>query len=397
MHEKTKGQPFGIENATEVLGNDFFLKLKEIECSVMLHHAIFGYFERCRLMNEVLSEENYFLRFYKRRNMFPYQLRQKLKSQNEMKRELSACTIQKFNGYELLRNHLQYHESKDFIPTDIVYEPTLDPSKSIKCYYAPYIYLRFYASVEKNQKGYRMLNQTKVRQCQYCQNYFVKSEEKMKKHLACCAGKDGFTFSFDNGKIIDYQDHYKSLGEVPFSAYYDFETTTGSVVFFDAKMYVVSYCMIFAFHPDINILRICIDRSYDQSPDRLTSLSHFEAVKYSFFSDKELYNKVILKQLEDAAFSVQNREKNTALPEIFSVEWKFTIDCLKNWFDKEHKSNNLELKVEDKNEFIEKNQKNPASLCCFDFSLDARQSNGWSDHVFKAEHRFCQTFILKKK
>ena len=60
MHEKTKGQPFGIENATEVLGNDFFLKLKEIECSVMLDHAIFGYFERCRLMNEVLSEKLFF-------------------------------------------------------------------------------------------------------------------------------------------------------------------------------------------------------------------------------------------------------------------------------------------------------------------------------------------------
>ena len=96
-------------------------------------------------------------------------------------------------------------------------------------------------------------------------------------------------------------------------------------------------------------------------------------------------------------FQFRTEKKNTALLEIFSVEWKFTIDCLKNWFDKEHKSNNLELKVEDKNEFIEKNQKNPASLCCFDFSLDARQSNGWSDHVFKAEHRFCQTFILKKK
>ena len=27
----------------------------------------------------------------------------------------------------------------------------------------------------------------------------------MKKHLSICAGKAGYTFSFGNGKIVDYQ------------------------------------------------------------------------------------------------------------------------------------------------------------------------------------------------
>ena len=54
----------------------------------------------------------------------------------------------------------------------------------------------------------------------------------MKEHLSCCAGKAGFAFSFDNGKVIDYQDHYSNLVDVPFSMYFDFETTTGNVVFF---------------------------------------------------------------------------------------------------------------------------------------------------------------------
>ena len=31
-----------------------------------------------------------------------------------MKKELSACVIQKFNGYELLRNHLNSRERKKF-------------------------------------------------------------------------------------------------------------------------------------------------------------------------------------------------------------------------------------------------------------------------------------------
>ena len=132
----------------------------------------------------------------------------------------------------------------------------------------------------------------------------LKVKKKWKKHLHCCAGKAGFTFSFDNRKIIDYQDHYKNLGDVPFSIYYDFETTTGSVVFFYAEMYVVSYCMVIAFHPDLNIPRIVIFRSYNQSPEKLTSLTHFQALEYNVFANKGNYNKVTLKQLENAAFSV---------------------------------------------------------------------------------------------
>ena len=115
MYEKLKRQNLSsvlLEDAQNVLGKDFFIKLKEIESNVMLDHTIFGYFDRCHLINSVLSEHGFFLRFYERRNKFRYQLRQKLKSKNEMKRELSACIIQKFNGYDLLRNHLQYSEKK---------------------------------------------------------------------------------------------------------------------------------------------------------------------------------------------------------------------------------------------------------------------------------------------
>ena len=42
----------------------------------------------------------FFFKFYERRKKVRYQLQQKLKSKNEMKAELSACVIQKFNGYE---------------------------------------------------------------------------------------------------------------------------------------------------------------------------------------------------------------------------------------------------------------------------------------------------------
>ena len=150
------------------------------------------------MINKVLSEYGFFLRFYERRNKFRYQLRQKLKEKNQMKRELSACIIQKFNGYELLRNLVNSIERKDFIPIDVVYEPTVNENKIIECFFAPKIHPGFQTTIEKSRKCGNVLNHTDVKQCHYCNNYFIKSDEKMKKHLSICSGKAGFTFSFDN-------------------------------------------------------------------------------------------------------------------------------------------------------------------------------------------------------
>ena len=79
-----------------------------------------------------------------------------------------------------------------------------------------------------------MINRT-VRQCHYCQNFFAKNYDQMQKHLSICPATGGITYSFDNSQIIDYQDNYKYIGDLPFTVYFDFETTTGNSVFFDSK------------------------------------------------------------------------------------------------------------------------------------------------------------------
>ena len=150
MYDKLKGQNVKLEKAKETLGDDFFLKLKEVESGVMLDYTLFGYFDLCRQINDILFKEYYFLRFYERRNKFRFQLKKKLHNKNEMGHELLSCAIQKFNGYELLRNHLQNGERKDFVLIDVVYEPTLDEKKTIFCFFAPHIHLAYHRGVEKN-------------------------------------------------------------------------------------------------------------------------------------------------------------------------------------------------------------------------------------------------------
>ena len=94
-----------------------------------------------------------------------------------MKRELSSCIIKEFNGYELLRNNLNFSEKQDFIPIDIVYEQTLDENKKIECFFAPDITLAYVGYIEKSIRGEKHLENRIVRQCHYCYNFFAKSEK----------------------------------------------------------------------------------------------------------------------------------------------------------------------------------------------------------------------------
>ena len=44
-----------IKNAKETLGDELFFKLKEIENFCVLDHSVFGFFDWCQKMTEVLS------------------------------------------------------------------------------------------------------------------------------------------------------------------------------------------------------------------------------------------------------------------------------------------------------------------------------------------------------
>ena len=53
--------------------------------------------------------------------------------------------------------------------------------------------------------------------------------------------------------------------------------------------------MVVAFHPEIKIPRLVIFRSYDQNPNSLISLTHFQSLQYDFFDYPENFNKTTLK------------------------------------------------------------------------------------------------------
>ena len=66
-------------------------------------------------------------------------------------------------------------------------------------------------------------------------------------------------------------------------------------------------------------------------------------------------------------FLCRIEKKNTALAEMFSIELKFFVDCLKFWFTKKH----LELDL--KADFKQNNPLTKEIFCCLcDFPIDPR-------------------------
>ena len=127
------------------------------------------------------------------------------------------------------------------------------------------------------------------------------------------------------------------MGDLPFSVYFDIETTTGNAVFFDSKMYVVGYCMEMSFNKSLNFDKMVIYRSYQKTADEVDDISHFRQ------EHVPLFDQVTLRQLKDGASAVAFKEKCTSLAEMFYIELKFTIDALTLWFNRIIKPRLFEL------------------------------------------------------
>ena len=105
----------------KILGDDLYFALIEIELETMLGKTLFGFFERCYKRNQVISKHGFFLKFFERCNMYRFLIKKKAQGKNEITRNLSACVLEKFNGYETIRNNLARKEKVNVRSIDIVH------------------------------------------------------------------------------------------------------------------------------------------------------------------------------------------------------------------------------------------------------------------------------------
>ena len=145
-----------------------------------------------------------------------------------------------------------------------------------------------------------------------------------------CSGKPGVINNFNNQCLISYQDNSHNKGDIPFTIYFDFETTAPTDKCLDPeqkKMFVVSYVMIVAFHPALKLDRIIIYRSFAHSLEQLTTLNYFSREQISFIETH------LINMLRDMAFDVSKRKCKTSVGQMFSIESVMVKKTLLKWFN----------------------------------------------------------------
>ena len=148
----------------------------------------------------------------------------------------------------------------------------------------------------------------------------------------------GYVYNFNTQT---FEENVKYKGHILLVAYIDFETKAPTNECLDPesrKMLAVSYVIIFAFHPDMDIDCVVIESSLSHSREKLTSLNYLTREQLDFKD-----NKTVL-QLRDCTLTVADKKNNKiAIFEMFTMNLNFAADCLLKWLNKKFKLNNLEL------------------------------------------------------
>ena len=117
----------------------------------------------------------------------------------------------------------------------------------IDCYFTGFIRLAFRTTLSTGKN--KPLEHTNACQCNGCLNFFV-AKNRLENHLKICSEMPGAIYKFKNQNLLSFEDNFQYLGDHPFVAYFDFETTTGSGsgnYLDDEEMYPLCYCLIFCF------------------------------------------------------------------------------------------------------------------------------------------------------
>ena len=220
-------------------------------------------------------------------------------------------------------------------------------------------------------------------------------EIKFDHYLNCCVGKPGYVYNFNTQSLVNFEENLKFKGDIPLTAYIDFETTAPIDECLDPeskKMFVVPYVIVFAFYPELDINRAITERSFGHSKHSLTSLTYLTIDQLQSKDNKTLL------QLRDCALNVA---------EMFSTEIKFAGDCLIKWFNKKFESKNLELSNDVKRKYEIENPidwiEGRCCICKFPLRINPTNFNATTKQMFYAdfvtfkEHKFLKNIFSERE
>ena len=111
-------------------------------------------------------------------------------------------------------------------------------------------------------------------------------KSKYKKHVKNFSGILGILYSFNTQNLVGFEDTLKYKDELPFAAYCNCETTTSLFTPENREILPVSYKIIFISHPDLNLDRIIIERSFGH--DLKLKSDYLNGIVLSFADSKTI-------------------------------------------------------------------------------------------------------------
>ena len=285
-------------------------------------------------INDILIEKGLFLRIYERKQKFRYLFHQ-TDEKNETIKSLSSCIQTKFNGFNVAAPYLENPKKRELYPIDIIYEPVRTPDEIIKCFFSTDIRFAYVGKIPDSDKEIT----NRPFECYYCQKFFAK-KNVFERHIKSCSGKPGIVYNFNIQNIVTFEGNIKYQGDLPFSIYANFETTAPNCDFTspeNSTMSAVSYAIVIAWHPKLNLPRQCVVRGFNHTLEELTDVSYLTEEQLC------LRRQITTEQLRDAAVEVSNKKNQNAINLLFNIELKFICDILLKWFNYKIKSCKLEI------------------------------------------------------
>ena len=129
---------------------------------------------------------------------------------------------------------------------------------------------------------------TSAEQCYACNKIFMQ-KKSLERHLNVCGHMPGIIYKFENQNIQTFFDNRKFMGDPPFSTYFHFETTSGKKIynFNEGSTHcLVWYAFVVAFHPDMNIEKIFVARSFNHAFEQLNELDIYLIKCFNILTQK---------------------------------------------------------------------------------------------------------------
>ena len=273
FHFNKETEQFSEEELKTKIGESLFEKLKRQEENCILDLDRLNFENMCFDLNEIILDSNLFLRVYKRRDKFRY-LFHRTEEKNNTIKTLSSCLHAKFNGFNVAAPYLENSQKKDLQPIDVIHEPVRDPTQVINCYFSKDMRFAYFGKIPRWDRDLNVTN--RPYECYYCNKYFAR-KNKFESHIKNCSGKPGVVYNFNIQNMASYEDNLKYVGDLPFSVYADFETSASNCDFTypeNSIMFAVSYALVFAWHPKLNLPRQYVVRGCNHSVEMLTDVSY---------------------------------------------------------------------------------------------------------------------------